>query len=108
MRCLDNYGFKYVDYVYEPGQYAQRGSILICSRTHQNFLIVSTSGDEVESIRNFDMESQLSIEKFNNIRIVLSYLKLVQETHLFFISSKQFYIRDRGYAMDFKSCSVFK
>lgn len=68
---LDNYGFKYVDYVYEPGQYAQRGSILdLFSYSSEFPYRIDFFGDEVESIRNFDMESQLSVEKFNNIRIV--------------------------------------
>ena len=68
---LDDYGFRYVDYVYEPGQYAQRGSILdLFSYSSEFPYRIDFFGDEVESIRNFDMESQLSIEKFNDIRIV--------------------------------------
>ena len=68
---LDSYGFKYVDYVYEPGQYAQRGSILdLFSYSSEFPYRIDFFGDEVESIRNFDMETQLSIEKFNDIRIV--------------------------------------
>jgi transcription-repair coupling factor (superfamily II helicase) len=68
---LDNYGFQYVDYVYEPGQYAQRGSILdLFSYSAEFPYRIDFFGDEVESIRNFDMETQLSIEKFNDIRIV--------------------------------------
>src|SRR5690554_4880812 len=68
---LDSYGFEYVDYVYEPGQYAQRGSILdLFSFSAEYPYRVDFFGDEVESIRNFDMETQLSLEKFNNIRIV--------------------------------------
>jgi len=68
---LDSYGFQYVDYVYEPGQYAQRGSILdLFSFSAEYPFRIDFFGDEVESIRNFDMETQLSIEKFNDIRIV--------------------------------------
>ncbi|MDD4778282.1 MAG: transcription-repair coupling factor [Fermentimonas sp.] len=68
---LENYGFQYVDYVYEPGQYAQRGSILdVFSFSSEYPFRIDFFGDEVETIRNFDMETQLSKEKFNTIRIV--------------------------------------
>ena len=68
---LDDYGFQYVDYVYEPGQYAQRGSILdLFSYSAEFPYRLDFFGDEVESIRSFDLESQLSIEKFNDIKIV--------------------------------------
>ena len=68
---LDSYGFTYVDYVYEPGQYAQRGSILdLFSFSSEYPFRIDFFGDEVESIRNFDLETQLSIEKFDEIRVV--------------------------------------
>ena len=68
---LDSYGFQYVDYVYEPGQYAQRGSILdLFSYSSEFPYRIDFFGDVVESIRNFDLETQLSIERFNDIRIV--------------------------------------
>lgn len=68
---LDDYGFQYVDYVYEPGQYAQRGSILdVFSFASEFPFRIDFFGDEVETIRNFDMETQLSKERFDTIRIV--------------------------------------
>jgi len=68
---LDSYGFQYVDYVYEPGQYAVRGSILdVFSFSSEFPYRIDFFGDEVETIRNFDLETQLSQEKFNEIRIV--------------------------------------
>jgi len=68
---LDSYGFQYVDYVYEPGQYAVRGSILdVFSFSAEHPYRIDFFGDEVETIRNFDLETQLSKEKFSNIRIV--------------------------------------
>ncbi len=68
---LDSYGFRYTDYVYEPGQYATRGSILdVFSFSSEYPFRIDFFGDEVESIRSFDVESQLSREKFNEIRIV--------------------------------------
>lgn len=68
---LESYGFQYVDYVYEPGQYAVRGSILdVFSYSGELPFRIDFFGDEVETIRNFDLETQLSKEKFNEIRIV--------------------------------------
>src|SRR5690554_4377800 len=68
---LESYNFRYVDYVYEPGQYAVRGSILdVFSYSGELPFRIDFFGDEVESIRNFDLETQLSKEKFSEIRIV--------------------------------------
>jgi transcription-repair coupling factor (superfamily II helicase) len=68
---LDSYGFQYVDYVYEPGQYATRGSILdVFSFSGEYPYRIDFFGDEIETIRNFDVETQLSKEKFSEIRIV--------------------------------------
>lgn len=68
---LDSQGFIVTDYVYEPGQYAMRGSILdVFSFSSEFPYRIDFFGDEVESIRNFDLESQLSKEKFKEIRIV--------------------------------------
>nr|HPR20965.1 transcription-repair coupling factor [Proteiniphilum sp.] len=68
---LDSYGFQYVDYVYEPGQYAVRGSILdVFSYSGELPYRIDFFGDEVETIRSFDMETQLSKEKLSEVRIV--------------------------------------
>jgi transcription-repair coupling factor (superfamily II helicase) len=68
---LDEYGFEHVDYVYEPGQYAMRGSILdVFSFSYEYPYRIDFFGDEVETIRSFDVETQLSREKFNSIYIV--------------------------------------
>jgi len=68
---LDSYGFTQVDYVYEPGQYATRGSILdVFSYSSEYPFRIDFFGDEVETIRSFDVESQLSKEKLTEIRIV--------------------------------------
>lgn len=68
---LDTYGFEQVDYVYEPGQYAMRGSILdIFSFSYEFPYRIDFFGDEVETIRSFDVETQLSKEKLERIYIV--------------------------------------
>ncbi|NDW09348.1 transcription-repair coupling factor [Dysgonomonas sp. 520] len=68
---LDSYGFEYTDYVYEPGQYAIRGSIIdVFSFSNEFPYRIDFFGDEVETIRTFDVESQLSKEKLNFVQIV--------------------------------------
>ncbi len=68
---LRSYGFEYVDYVYEPGQFAVRGSIIdIFSYSSEYPYRLDFFGNEVDSIRTFDVESQLSREKKTEILIV--------------------------------------
>ena len=68
---LEQYGFEQVDYVYEPGQYALRGSILdVFSYSYEFPYRIDFFGNEVETIRSFDVETQLSKEKMESIYIV--------------------------------------
>ncbi|MDR0832697.1 MAG: transcription-repair coupling factor [Candidatus Symbiothrix sp.] len=68
---LESYGFDRVDYVYEPGQYAVRGSIIdVFSFSNEYPYRIDFFGNEVESIRSFDVESQLSREKLEAISII--------------------------------------
>jgi transcription-repair coupling factor (superfamily II helicase) len=68
---LDTLGFEHTDYVYEPGQYAMRGSIMdIFSFSSEYPYRIDFFGDEVETLRTFDVETQLSREKLKSIRIV--------------------------------------
>ncbi len=71
MDVLRDYGFEYVDYVYEPGQFAVRGSIIdVFSFSSEYPYRIDFFGDEVESIRTFEVETQLSRERKENIVIV--------------------------------------
>ena len=68
---LDSFGFEYVDYVYEPGQYAIRGSILdVFSFSYEFPYRIDFFGDEVSTIRTFDIETQLSKERLQQIQII--------------------------------------
>lgn len=68
---LDSFGFEYVDYVYEPGQYAIRGSILdVFSFSYEFPFRIDFFGDEVSTIRTFDIETQLSRERLEEIQII--------------------------------------
>ncbi|MDR2233695.1 MAG: transcription-repair coupling factor, partial [Tannerella sp.] len=68
---LDSLGFEQTDYVYEPGQYAMRGSIVdIFSFSNEYPYRVDFFGNEVETIRTFDVETQLSKEQLDSIYII--------------------------------------
>lgn len=68
---LDKYGFEYVDFVAEPGQYSKRGSIIdIYSYSNDEPYRIDFFGDEVDSIRTFDVVNQLSVEKVKEITII--------------------------------------
>ncbi|MFV0346552.1 MAG: transcription-repair coupling factor [Bacteroidales bacterium] len=68
---LLEYKFERVDFVYEPGQFALRGSIIdVFSYAQDTPYRIDFFDDEVESIRTFDIETQISIEKKEKVSIV--------------------------------------
>ncbi len=68
---LRDFGFSEVDYVYEPGQFALRGSILdVYSYSSELPFRIDFFGDEIESIRTFSVEDQLSKERRHDIEVV--------------------------------------
>ena len=68
---LADLGFERVDFVFQPGQYAVRGSIVdIYSYSHDTPYRLDFFGDEIESIREFDIEDQLSKNKVESAEIV--------------------------------------
>ena len=68
---LMDLGFTKVDFVYEPGQYAIRGGIFdVFSFSNAEPYRVDFFGDEVDSIRVFDLETQLSKQKVESIQIL--------------------------------------
>jgi transcription-repair coupling factor (superfamily II helicase) len=71
VELLDSYGFQRADYVYEPGQFATRGSILdIFSYANEQPYRIDFFGDRIESIRLFDVETQLSYTKISSATII--------------------------------------
>ena len=71
MEILADFGFERVDYVYEPGQYALRGSIVdVFSFSSEYPYRIDFFGDEIDSIRTFEVETQLSRERKQSIAIV--------------------------------------
>ncbi len=70
IKWLRGNGFSEVDYVYEPGQFASRGSILdIFGYSNELPLRIDFFGDEIDSIRLFNIETQLSEQKLNEVSI---------------------------------------
>ncbi len=77
---LRDFGFTEVDYVYEPGQFALRGSILdVFSFSSEYPFRIDFFGDEIDSIRTFEVQSQLSKDKKESIVIVPELATLTEE-----------------------------
>ncbi|MCR4809294.1 MAG: transcription-repair coupling factor [Prevotella sp.] len=71
LKELRELGFREVDYVYEPGQFALRGSILdVFSFSHEYPFRIDFFGDDIDSIRTFEVEDQLSKERCRQATIV--------------------------------------
>ena len=78
-KTLVGFGFKEVDYVYEPGQFARRGSIFdVYSYSCEFPFRIDFFGDDIDSIRTFEVETQLSRETRDRIEIVPELAGLVE------------------------------
>lgn len=71
IHTLRDLGFSEVDYVYEPGQFALRGSILdVYSYSSEEPFRIDFFGDDIDSIRTFEVETQLSTDRREQVEIV--------------------------------------
>ena len=71
VKTLRQFGFREVDYVYEPGQFARRGSIIdVYSYSCEYPFRIDFFGDDIDSIRTFEVDTQLSRDKRSSIEIV--------------------------------------
>ncbi len=84
---LFEYKFKRVDFVTEPGEFSVRGGIIdVFSFSHDQPYRIEFFGDEVDSIRTFDVETQLSVDKINKISLMPNVEnKALQETRESFL-----------------------
>ena len=84
---LFEYHFKRVDFVSEPGEFSVRGGILdVFSFSHDEPYRLEFFGDEIESIRSFDVETQLSTERVRKISVMPNVTdKLVHESRVSFL-----------------------
>ncbi len=99
-------GFQEVDYVYEPGQFAVRGSILdVYSYSSEYPFRIDFFGDEIDTLRTFEVETQLSLQKRKQVEIVpelaqadheqlTSFLHLLPEETLI-VTKDLHYVADR-------------
>ena len=90
---LFEYKFKRVDFVTEPGEFSVRGGIVdVFSFSNDVPYRIEFFGDEVDSIRTFDVETQLSTDKVTKITIVPNvenkFLDETRESFLKYIASK--------------------
>ncbi len=90
---LFEYNFNRVDYVTEPGEFSVRGGIIdVFSFSHDEPYRIEFFGDEIDSLRTFDVETQLSTEKLTKISIMPNVenktLDEKRESFLMYISSK--------------------
>jgi transcription-repair coupling factor (superfamily II helicase) len=68
---LADFDFEKVDFVYEAGQYAVRGGIIdVFSYAHDLPYRIELFGDEIESIRTFDPNSQISVDTVKKINLI--------------------------------------
>ena len=68
---LRELGFEEIDYVYEPGQFSLRGSILdVYSFSNEYPYRIDFFGDEIDSVRTFNVETQLSLERLDSVSII--------------------------------------
>ena len=83
---LHEYKFNRVDFVVEPGDFAIRGGIVdVFSFSNEQPYRIEFFGDEIDSIRTFDIESQLSVGRLNRIDIMpnLENKKLEEKRQVF-------------------------
>jgi len=90
---LFEYKFKRVDFVTEPGDFSVRGGIVdVFSFSHDEPYRIEFFGDEVDSIRTFDVETQLSTERIKKVSIIPNVANKTiaeqRESFLKYISSK--------------------
>jgi transcription-repair coupling factor (superfamily II helicase) len=90
---LFEYEFKRIDFITEPGEFSVRGGILdVFSFSNDNPYRIEFFGNEVDSIRTFDVETQLSVEKQTKITIIPNlenkFIKENRESFLDYISDK--------------------
>lgn len=88
---LFEYEFKRVDFISEPGEFSVRGGIIdVFSFSNDNPYRIEFFGNEIDSIRSFDVETQLSIEKKKKITIIPNvenkFFKEKRESFLDYIS----------------------
>ncbi len=83
---LEQFNFHLTDFVSEPGEFAVRGGIVdVFSYANDKPYRITFFGNEVESIKTFDIETQLSISKVESLQLVSNMNFAVQGTKVPFL-----------------------
>ena len=101
---LRDFSLQEVDYVYEPGQFAVRGSIIdVYSYSCEFPFRIDFFGDEIDTIRTFNIEDQLSKDKRESIEVVpeLAAEQTVKQCFLHFLDPSTLVVmKDYAYLHD--------
>ncbi len=117
---LFDYNFKRVDFVTEPGEFSVRGGILdVFSFSHDEPYRIEFFGDDIDSIRTFDVETQLSTEQVKKISIIpnvankfleesrQSFLKYIAQKTVIFVKNIEL-VASRIDSLYLKASETFK
>src|SRR5690554_6778528 len=101
---LFEYNFKRTDFVTEPGEFSVRGGILdVFSFSNDEPFRIEFFGDEVDSIRTFDVETQLSLEQVKKVSIIpnvdastalsvkMSFLEYINQKTVVFLKNEELF-----------------
>jgi transcription-repair coupling factor (superfamily II helicase) len=103
---LADFDFEKVDFVYEAGQYAVRGGIIdVFSYAHELPYRIELFGDEIESIRTFDPNSQISVDTVKQINLIPNVqTHMVEETRVsllnFLPNNTKVWLKDLALTLD--------
>ncbi len=101
-KWLRTNGFQEVDYVYDPGHFAVRGSILdIYGYSSEEPFRIDFFGDEIESIRAFNIETQLSERKLDSIAVTSNVAQQSSGSLLTYLKDNSpLWVRDADYTVE--------
>ncbi len=101
-KWLRTNGFQEVDYVYDPGHFAVRGSILdIYGYSSEEPFRIDFFGDEIESIRAFNIETQLSERKLDSIAVTSNVARQSSGSLLTYLrDDAAVWVRDASYTIE--------
>ena len=117
---LFEYEFSRVDFVTQPGDFSVRGGIIdVFSFSNNEPYRIEFFGDEITRIRSFDLESQLSITSYSDIKIIpniqsdikienrISFLDILPSESIVFSKSSKFLLKEIKALFD-KSVTIYK
>ena len=106
---LRQLGFQEVDYVYEPGQFALRGSILdVYSFSSELPFRIDLFGDDIDSIRTFEVDTQLSKDKQQQVTLVPEMAEEEEKVSFFSFLPEETILVGKDYLMEEEPMAPFR